>query len=158
MRRRTHALGRGRARSRIRDVNCFLFQTGDLRPDVLCVQLHRQLADLLGVVIDERPGVLTRVSPYTVRSMAFLPLLRLARTWHCRSPMSPIPPVCGLDDEGNRLDSLHMDRIVVVSPVLGNPALACGVVERAILLLPSRGAAKDVEVELLSRRAEAILV
>ena len=33
-----------------------MFQTGDLRSDVLCVQLHRRLADLLCVVFDERPG------------------------------------------------------------------------------------------------------
>ena len=42
--RRAQALGRSRARSRIRDVNCFLFQTDYLRPYVLVVKLHRLLA------------------------------------------------------------------------------------------------------------------
>ena len=40
--------------------------------------------------------------------------------------------------------------------MLGNPALACGLVERAVLFIPLLGAAKDFEVVLLSREAEAI--
>ena len=83
-----------------------MFQTGDLRPYVLGIHSCTAVLLIACVWCLTNGRVLTRVSPYTVRSMAFLPLARLART---ALPQRPVPYTpCGFDDEGNRLHSLHV--------------------------------------------------
>ena len=71
----------------ILDWKCFALETARLKPLDTAVLL---ICCVWCLTNDQE---LTQVSPYTVRSMAFLPRLRLARTWHCRSPLAPIPPV-----------------------------------------------------------------
>ena len=65
-----------------RQLTAFLFQTGDLL--VICARMFCASSCTAVLLICcvwclTNDRVLTRVSPYTVRSMAFLPLLRLAR-------------------------------------------------------------------------------